>query len=144
MHPLLGKTLLQVGLFYGYGLFVAWVFTFIEKRDESSHDRMERKLRELKNKVHLKYNMTDDDFGSFVKAASEAVIGHSELDWTFMNSCGFVFAALTTIGKVIQNFIVVKLILVSTYSRIPISRNLGFSNLPITRTSCRFPWICFQ
>ena len=30
-----------------------------------------------------------------------------------------------------------------TYSRIPISRTLGFSNLPITRTGCRFPCICF-
>ena len=31
----------------------------------------------------------------------------------------------------------------SNYSRILISRTLGFSNLPITRASCRFPWICF-
>ena len=29
------------------------------------------------------------------------------------------------------------------YTRIPISRAPSFSNLPITRTSCRFSWICF-
>ena len=29
------------------------------------------------------------------------------------------------------------------YSRIQISRTLGFLNLPITQNNCRFPWICF-
>lgn len=43
--------------------------------------------------------MTDDDFNSFVKRAAEAMKGEIELDWTFLNSCGFVFAALTTVGK---------------------------------------------
>ena len=39
MYPLLGKALLRVVLFYAYGLynFVAWMFTFIEKREELAH-----------------------------------------------------------------------------------------------------------
>lgn len=99
MHPLLGKTLFRMLIFHAYGLFLAWIFTFIERRDESSFDRMERTLKELKNEVNTKYNMTDDDFERFVKRAATAVVEGDQLDWTFLNSCGFVFAALTTIGK---------------------------------------------
>ena len=32
---------------------------------------------------------------------------------------------------------------VGNYSGIPISRTLGFPNLPISRTKPCFPWICF-
>ena len=100
MHPLLGKTLVRLFVFYAYGLLIAWIFTVIEKRDESGHERKERTLKELRNEVDLKYNMTDIDFESFVKRAAEAMKADEEMDWTFLNSCGFVFAALTTIGKV--------------------------------------------
>ena len=99
MNTLLGKTLIRFGLFYGYALFVAWIFTLIEKTDELSHDRMVRKLQELRKVISQKYNMTDNDFESFVREAAAAVIEHEEKDWTYINSCGFVFAALTTIGK---------------------------------------------
>ena len=103
MHPLLGKALLRVGVFYAYGLFVAWIFTLIEKRDESAHDRMNQKLRELRTDIDIKYNMTDNDFDIFVKKAAEALATEAELNWTFLNSCGFAFAAITTIGKVFYN-----------------------------------------
>ena len=99
MHPLLGKTLFRTLMFHAYGLFLSWIFTFIEKRDESSLDRMERMLKELKIEVNKNYNMTDDDFQRFVKRAATAVTEGNQLDWNFLNSCGFVFAALTTIGK---------------------------------------------
>ena len=99
MHPLLGKTLLRLLVFYAYGLFVAWIFTLIEKRDESAHDRMSQKLKELRTEMDLKYNMTDKDFDIFVRRAAEAAATEAELDWTFLNSCGFAFAAITTIGK---------------------------------------------
>lgn len=85
-------------MFHAYGLFVAWIFTFIEKRAESSHERMERILQELKNEVDTNYNMTNNDFARFVAKAAEAVMEGNQLDWNFLNSCGFVFAALTTIG----------------------------------------------
>lgn len=100
MHPLLRKTLLRVGVFYAYGLFVAWIFTLIERRDESADDRMNQKLRELRTEIDLKCNMTDNDFDIFVRRAAEAVATEAELDWTFLNSCGFAFAAITTIGMV--------------------------------------------
>ena len=100
MHPLLGKVLLRVGVFYAYGFFVAWIFTLIEKRDESADARMNQKLSELRTEIVLKYNMTENDFKIFVRRAAEAAATEAELDWTFLNSCGFAFAAITTIGKV--------------------------------------------
>lgn len=99
MNPLLGKALLRVVLFYAYGLFVAWFFTFIEKKDELAQNRMERMLSELKSEVHISYNMTDNEFNSFVRRITAAVAAGSEKDWNFLNSCGFVFSAITTIGK---------------------------------------------
>ena len=55
-----------------YGLFIAWIFTMIEKLDETAHQRMERMLKDLRNEVDLKYNMTDNEFNSSVKIAAEA------------------------------------------------------------------------
>ena len=99
MNPLLGKALLRVVFFYAYGLLVAWIFTFIEKKDELAHNRMERMLSEMKKEVHMKYNMTDNEFNSFVRTVTAVVAAGNEKDWTFLNSCGFVFSAITTIGK---------------------------------------------
>lgn len=99
MNPLLGKALLRVVLFYAYGLLVAWLFTFIEKREELAHNKMERMLSQLKNEVYMKYNMTDKEFNSFVRKAAAALAAGNEKDWNFVNSCGFVFSAITTIGK---------------------------------------------
>ena len=100
MHPLLQKALLRVVLHFAYGLLFSWIFTLIEKRDESALERMDRTLSELKKEIDLNYNMTDNDFESFVRRSAAAVKDGDELDWTFLNSCGFVFAALTTIGKI--------------------------------------------
>ena len=100
MHPLLGKTLWRVVLFYTYGLFVAWIFTLVERTDQSGYERMNSTLSKLKEEIDLKYNMTDKEFESFVRRAAAAVADGEELEWTFLNSCGFVFAALTTIGKI--------------------------------------------
>ena len=82
-----------------YGLFIAWIFTMIEKLDETAHQRMERMLKDLRNEVDLKYNMTDNEFNSSVKIAAEAMKAKEELDWNFFNSCNFVVATLTSIGK---------------------------------------------
>ena len=108
MHPILEKTLFRMLMFHAYGLFVAWIFTFIEKRAESSHERMERILQELKNEVDTNYNMTNNDFARFVAKAAEAVMEGNQLDWNFLNSCGF-----TYIHTYIHTFIV--------------TPNLGFS-----------------
>lgn len=80
-------------------MFVAWVFIYIEKREESPHDRKVRMLQELKNEVVTNYNMTDDDFDRLVYKATMAMKEGTELDWDFWNSCIYVFAAFTTIGK---------------------------------------------
>lgn len=100
MHPLLGKALLRLVLFQGYTMFVAWVFTFIEQKDESPGDRMERMLNDLRREIEAKYNMTDSEFESFVRRAAEAVTAGKEMDWSFLNSCNFVLTAFSTVGNV--------------------------------------------
>ena len=95
----LGKAIFRTLLFYAYDLFFAWVFTLIEKRDGSSRKRMERLRGELENEIDMKCNMTGSDFERFVNKAAEAMLASKKLDWTFLNTCRFVFAALTTVGQ---------------------------------------------
>ena len=90
---------MRILILYLYGLFIAWIFAIIEKLDETAHQRMKRMLKDLRNEVEFKYNMTDDEFNSFVKTAAEEMKAKEELDWNFFNSCNFVVATLTTIGK---------------------------------------------
>ena len=59
---------------------------------------MGKMLEELRTEINIKYNMTNDDFERFVRRATTAMSTGDELDWTFLNSGEFVFAALTTIG----------------------------------------------
>ena len=77
---------MQILILYLYGLFIAWLFTMIEKLDETAHQRMERMLKDLRNEVDLKYNMTDNEFNSFVKIATEGMKAKEELDRIFFNS----------------------------------------------------------
>ena len=100
MHPLLGKALVRFIIFQVYCLSLAWIFTLIEKQDEPAHKRMEKMLNELKTEIDLKYNMTDEHFESFVRTATAAVLEGEVPDWTYLNSLGFLFAAVTTIGNV--------------------------------------------
>ena len=74
----------------------------IEQKKESARNRIEKAIKRLKNEAQEKYNMTDNDFNTFVKKAAEAMKGEDELEWTFLNSCAFVFAALTTVGKLFK------------------------------------------
>jgi len=99
MNPLLGKAFLRLGVFCAYFLFVAWIFTIIERKDESAHERMARMLKDLRTEITFKYNMTDNDFESFIVRAGAALSEGDKLDWTLSNSGSFVFAALTTVGK---------------------------------------------
>ena len=100
MHPLLGKAIVRLLLFQAYCLFVAWIFTIIEKREEPSYKRMESMLKELKTEIDLKCNMSDQYFESFVRRAASAVMEGEQPDWSYVNSLGFIFTAVTTIGKV--------------------------------------------
>ena len=79
MRRLLCKAIVRILILYLYGLFIAWIFTMIEKLDETAHQRMERMLKDLRNEVDLKYNMTDNEFNSSVKIAAEARVWNSEL-----------------------------------------------------------------
>lgn len=105
MKVLIGKTLLRLVILLSYGLFVAWLFTVIEKTDEPApHVRKEKELQVLRKKMNQTYNLTDNDFHSFVQKIEKAVREGDKLDWTFLKSAGFVFAALTTIGKVLNHW----------------------------------------
>lgn len=119
------KTLLRVITFYAYGLFVAWIFTLIEKRDEPSYERREKMLETLERELHLRYNMTDKDFNNFVKRTENAVKAGDELDWTFLNSAGFVFAALTTIGKTEKIKWWIHFVSSVVYLKVPITSRLA-------------------
>jgi len=55
-------------------------------------------LSDLRTEINMKYNMTDNDFETFVRRAATAVLAGDQLDWTFLNSGEFVLAAVTTIG----------------------------------------------
>ena len=72
MRRLLCKAIVRILILYLYGLLIAWIFTMIEKLDETAHQRMERMLKDLRNEVDLKYNITDNEFNSSVKIAAEA------------------------------------------------------------------------
>ena len=100
MNLIAKKTILRIGLFYAYGLLGAWIFTLIEKKEEPGNKIRERMLQELKKGLLLKYNMSDDDFDSFVQKVTDAAAAGDEMDWSFFNSCGFTFAALTTVGNI--------------------------------------------
>ena len=99
MRPLLCKAIERILILYLYGLFIAWIFTTIKKLDKTAHQRMERMLTNLRNEVDLKYNVTDNEFISFVKIAAEAMEAKEELDCNFFNICNSVVATLTTIAK---------------------------------------------
>ena len=105
MHPLLGKTLVRFIIFQVYCLSLAWIFTLIEKQDEPAYKRMEKMLNELKTEIDLKYNMTDEHFESFVRRAAAAVLEGEEPDWTYLNSLGFIYTAVTTIGNVYNYYL---------------------------------------
>ena len=99
MNPLLGKACLRLGVFCAYCLLGSWIFTIIERKVESAHERKQKMLKDLRMEITFKYNMTESDFDSFTMKAAAAVSAGDKLDWTFLSSGGFVFAALTTVGK---------------------------------------------
>ena len=54
MHPLVKRAIVRVLIFYVYGPFIAWIFTFIEKRDEKVQEKIEKELKELRLEADLK------------------------------------------------------------------------------------------
>ena len=102
MHPLLRKTLLRFAVFYAYASFIAWIFTIIEQGSELANNGMERMLKDLRADIEIKFNITDNEFNSFVRRAPVAMTTGDEKDWNFWNSLDFVFTAITAIGKVTE------------------------------------------
>ena len=75
------------------------MFMEVERKKESNQNVAQHLLRILRKDFDMKLNMTDGEFSQFVHHAFEAVKMSKKRDWTYENSCDFVFAALTTIGK---------------------------------------------
>ena len=82
-------------------------------------------LETLERELHLRYNMTDKDFNNFLERTENAVKAGDELDWTFLNSAGFVFAALTTIGKTEKIKWWIHLVCSVVYLKVPITSRLA-------------------
>ena len=82
--------------------FHAWIFTIIEQRSELANNGMERMLKDLRADIEIKFNITDNEFDSFVRRAAVAMTTGNEKDWNFWNRLDFVFTAITTIGKVTE------------------------------------------
>ena len=59
-------------------------------------------LKDLREDIEIKFNITDNEFDSFMRRAAVAMTTGDEKDWNFWNSLDFVFTAITTIGKVIE------------------------------------------
>jgi len=127
MHPLIGKAFQRIVVFSVYCLLVTWIFTIIERKDELAHERMKRMLKDLREEITFKYNMTDDDFHNFTVKAAAALSAGDKLDWTFPNSGSFVFAALTTVGKTPCDFtesaLLLRWNLASHQGRFPCNQN---------------------
>ncbi|XP_031553677.1 potassium channel subfamily K member 15-like [Actinia tenebrosa] len=99
MNPIYKKCLTRIGWFVAYGMLAGWLLTLVEKRDEPYAVTANRLLNELKKEMKNKYNITNSsDFDRFVEKANEASQLMRKFDWTFINGCGFAFAAITTIG----------------------------------------------
>ena len=54
-----------------------------KKRQDITRQNAERKLTDLKERINLKYSMSDNDFESLVTEAAGAVLEHEELDYAF-------------------------------------------------------------
>ena len=99
MTSILKKCLSRTVLFLAYGLLGGWVFMIVERREESNANTSDRLMQQLRKGIAAKYNFSDKDFDAFVKQAYEAGCLRSKDDWTYFNSTGFTFAAITTVGK---------------------------------------------
>lgn len=51
---------------------------------------MERMLKDLREDIEIKFNITDNEFDSFVRRAAVAMTTGDEKDWNFWNSLDFV------------------------------------------------------
>ncbi|XP_068740019.1 uncharacterized protein [Montipora capricornis] len=60
MNVLLEKTLQRFIIFYLYGLFVAWIFTLIEKLEETAHERKERALEDIRKELIMVLRETEN------------------------------------------------------------------------------------
>ena len=99
MTSTLKKCLSRTVVFFVYGLLGGWVFMIVERREEGNANTSDRLMQQLRKGIAAKYNFTDKDFDAFVKQAYEAGYLRTKDDWTYFNSTGFTFAALTTVGK---------------------------------------------
>ena len=54
-----------------------------KKRQVITRQNAQRKLTDSKERINLKYNMSDGDFEGLVTEATGAVLEHEELDYAF-------------------------------------------------------------
>ena len=71
----------------------------IEERNESVQSRIAKAIKRTKTEAQEKYNMTDNDFNTFVTKAAEAMKGEDELELRICSCLACVYRVMDARGK---------------------------------------------
>lgn len=98
-RPLLWKTLFRVIAFFVLAAFGGLIFAAVEHPNAVNNlKRKEELLVSLRDDMAKKYNISKDDFDSFIEMTEDA-IGMDGPAWGYFEGIRFAFETLTTIGK---------------------------------------------
>ena len=98
-HPLLWKTLFRVVAFIVLAASGGLIFTAVEHPNAVNNlKRKEELLVSLREDMAKRYNMSQDDFDSFVEVTEDAINMDGPV-WGYFEGIRFAFETLTTIGK---------------------------------------------
>ena len=98
MDPLLKTTILRTLGFLLWASLSAWLFVIVEHTEKDSRHEKYQLLYSLYQFLASKYNMSLEEFNNISNMAHEA-LSEPKPQWTYVNAVGFVWQALTTIGK---------------------------------------------
>ena len=99
-RPLLWKTLFRVITFLMLAAFGGLIFFAAVEHSNAVNDLKRKKelLASLREDKAKKYNMSQDDFVSFIEITEDAVSMDGP-SWGYFEGIRFAFETLTTIGK---------------------------------------------
>ena len=99
VRPLLWKTLFRVITFVMLAAFGRLIFAAVEHPNAVNNlKRKKELLASLREDMAKKYNMSQDDFVSFIEITEDAVSMDGP-SWGYFEGIRFAFETLTTIGK---------------------------------------------
>ena len=106
MDPLIKATLLRTFAFLIWVFLSTWVFVLVEETEKDDREEKYELLRSLYHSMALKYNMSVEEFNNFSSVAYKA-LSEPKPSWSFVNAFDFVLQAVTTIGKVHHDIVIV-------------------------------------